>query len=72
MVVESDPQFPDPEAARALIQGGIAPITEVEVDVERLIEQAETIRGQREQLAKRMQQAGEDESTQATPLGMYQ
>lgn len=72
LVVESDPQFPDPEAARALIQGGIAPITEVEVDVERLIEQAETIRGQREQLAKRMQQAGEDESTQATPLGMYQ
>jgi uncharacterized protein len=72
LVVESDPQFPDPEAARALIQGAIAPITEIEVDIERLVEQAEQIRGQREQLAKRMQQAGEDESTQATPVGMYQ
>jgi uncharacterized protein len=72
LVVESDPQFPDPEAARALIQAGIAPITEIEVDVKRLVDQAETIRGQREQLAKQMQQAGEDESTQATPVGMYQ
>jgi uncharacterized protein len=72
LVVESDPQFPDPEAARALIQAGIAPITEIDVDVERLVEQAETIRDQREQLAQRMQQAGEDESTQATPLRMYQ
>lgn len=72
LVVESNPQFPDPEAARALIQGGIAPIAEIEVDVDRLLEQAERIKDQREQLAQQMQQAGDDESTQAKPLGMYQ
>ncbi|ADJ15868.1 proteasome assembly chaperone family protein [Halalkalicoccus jeotgali] len=72
LVVETDPQFPDPEAARALIQGGIGPITEIEAEVDQLVEQAEQIREQREQLAERMRQAGEDESTQAKPLGMYQ
>lgn len=72
LIAESNPQFPDPEAARALIQGGIAPITGIEVDVDRLLEQAERIKDQREQLAQQMQQAGDDESTQAKPLGMYQ
>lgn len=72
LVVESNPQFPDPEAARALIKNGIAPITDVAVDVDSLVEQAEEIREQREQLAQRMQQAEDDESTQARPLGMYQ
>ncbi|MCL7419075.1 MAG: proteasome assembly chaperone family protein [Halalkalicoccus sp.] len=72
LIAQSNPQFPDPEAARALIQGGIAPITGIEVDVDRLLEQAERIRDQREQLAQQMQQAGDDESTQAKPLGMYQ
>ncbi len=72
LVVESDPKFPDPEAARALIQAGIAPIAGIDVDVDRLVEQAEQIKDQREQLAQRMQQAGDDENTQATPLGMYQ
>ncbi|MDL5361596.1 proteasome assembly chaperone family protein [Halalkalicoccus sp. NIPERK01] len=72
LIVESDPNFPDPEAARALLQNGIAPIVDVEVDVDRLVEQAERIRDQREQLAQRMQQAGDEESTQARPVGMYQ
>ena len=72
LVVESNPEFPDPEAARALIKNGIAPITGVDVDVDSLIEQAEQISQQREHLAQQMQQAGDDESTQARPLGMYQ
>lgn len=72
LVVESNPQFPDPEAGRALIKNGITPITGVEVDVDSLVEQAEEIREQREQLAQRMGQAEDDESTQARPLGMYQ
>ncbi len=72
LIVESNPQLPDPEAARALIENGITPITDVEVDVESLTEQAEQIGEQREQFAQRMQQAEDDESTQARPLGMYQ
>ncbi|WP_122088542.1 proteasome assembly chaperone family protein [Halalkalicoccus subterraneus] len=72
LIVESDLQFPDPEAARALIQAGIGPILDIDVDVGRLVEQAETIREQREQLAQRMQEIEGDESTQAQPLRMYQ
>ncbi len=72
LIVESDPQFPDPEAARALIEHGIAPIAGIEVDTESLVEQTEEISEQREQLAQQMQQAADDESTQAQPLRMYQ
>jgi uncharacterized protein len=71
LVVESDPRFPDPEAARVLIKEGIEPLTDVDVPVDHLVERAEQIRSAKERLAKRMQDAGE-ESTQARPLGMYQ
>jgi len=71
LVVESDPRFPDPEAARALITGGIEPLADVDVAVDDLVDHAEEIRAAKERLAKRMQEAG-DESTQARPLGMYQ
>jgi len=71
LVVESDPRFPDPEAARRLITAGIEPLTGVEVPVDDLIEHAEEIQKGREQLAKQMQEAG-DESSKAEPLRMYQ
>ncbi len=72
LVVQSDPQFPDPEAARILIKDGIAPIADIEVDTDDLVERAEDIREQKEQLAQRMQQAEEEESSQAKPLRMFQ
>ena len=72
LVVESDPQFPDPAAARQLIVSGIEPLSDVEIDTEHLVERAEEIREQKEKLAKRMQEAGEEESSQAQPLRMYQ
>ncbi len=72
LVVESDPQFPDPAAARQLIVSGIEPLSDVAIDTEHLVERAEDIREQKEKLAKRMQQAGEAESSQAQPLRMYQ
>ncbi|MDR5657251.1 proteasome assembly chaperone family protein [Halodesulfurarchaeum sp. HSR-GB] len=72
LIVESDPQFPDPAAAQTLITRGIEPIADVSVPTEDLVERAEDIREQKETLAKRMQQAGEEESTQAQPLRMYQ
>lgn len=71
LVVESDPRFPDPEAARRLVQKGIEPLTGADVPVDDLINRAEEIRQSREQLAKRMQQA-DDESSKAEPLRMYQ
>ena len=72
LIVESDPQFPDPAAARQLIENGIEPLAKITVDTDDLVERAEEIREQKEKLAKRMQQASEDESSQAQPLRMYQ
>ncbi|MFB6251274.1 MAG: proteasome assembly chaperone family protein [Halobellus sp.] len=71
LVVESDPRFPDPEAARILIKEGIEPLADVEVPVNDLVDRAEQIRQAKERLAKRMQEASE-ESSQARPIGMYQ
>ncbi|WP_255167914.1 proteasome assembly chaperone family protein [Natrononativus amylolyticus] len=72
LIVETEPQFPDPEAASVLLEDGIGPIAGFEVDVSGLVDSAEEIREQREQFAQRMQQAGQEESSQARPLRMYQ
>jgi len=72
LVVESDPQFPDPEASRILIEHGIAPLSGVDVDVAELVEHAEEIRKKKEQFAAKMQQASEEEASEAQPLRMYQ
>jgi uncharacterized protein len=71
LVVESDPQFPDPEAARVLIQDGIDPIAGTETPTDGLVDQAEEIRDAKRAFAERMQQATE-ESSQAEPLKMFQ
>lgn len=71
LVVESDPKFPDPEAARILIAKGIDPIAGATTPVDGLVNRATEIREAKEQFAQRMQQA-EAESSQAEPLKMYQ
>ncbi|GAB3688748.1 proteasome assembly chaperone family protein [Salinarchaeum chitinilyticum] len=72
LVVETNPQFPDPEAARVLIEDGVGPLAGVEVDTDALVEQAEDVQAQREQLAKKLQEAEGDASSEAKPLRMYQ
>ncbi|RJT03405.1 proteasome assembly chaperone family protein [Halococcus sp. IIIV-5B] len=71
LIVETNPQFPDPEAARVVLEHGVAPIADVEVETQDLTERAEEIREARERLAERMAEA-EDESSQAEPLRMFQ
>ncbi len=71
LIVESDPQFPDPEASSTLIEKGIDPIAGIDTPIEGLTDQAEEIRDAKEAFARRMQQASE-ESSQAEPLKMYQ
>ncbi|ACM57074.1 proteasome assembly chaperone family protein [Halorubrum lacusprofundi] len=71
LVVESDPQFPDPEAARVLIRKGIDPIAGTETTTEGLVDQATEIRDAKQAFAKQMQEATE-ESSQAEPLKMFQ
>jgi uncharacterized protein len=70
LVVESDPKFPDPTAARVVIEDGIAPLIGVEVDLSDLVDRAEEIQDAKEELARRMEAASE-ESSKAEPLGMY-
>jgi uncharacterized protein len=72
LVVDSDPRFPDPEAARVLLDRAIVDLAGIDVPLEKLVERAEEIRDQKEQLAERMQRAEAEESSQARPLGMYQ
>lgn len=73
LVVETDPRFPDPEAANVLLTGGVGPLTGLSIPTDDLVDRAEEIREAREQLAQRMQGPEEAEaSTQAQPLRMYQ
>lgn len=72
LVVESSERFPDPEAARVLITKGIGPLADVEVDTSTLVDRAEEIQQAKEELAKRMKEAGADESSQAQAIRMYQ
>lgn len=71
LIVESDPQFPDPEAARVLIKDGIEPLADVTVDIDHLVDRAQEIRQAKEQLAKQMQEAN-TEATQAQTIRGYQ
>lgn len=71
LVAEANRGFPDPEAARVILTEAVEPIAGIEVDTDRLVEQADRIATARENFAERMQEA-QEESTRAQPLGMYQ
>jgi uncharacterized protein len=71
LIVETDPQFPDPEAAQVLLRGGIEPLTGLSVPTDDLVERAEEIRDAKERLARRVHESETNESTQAQPLRMY-
>lgn len=72
LIADTDPRFPDPAASRVVIKQGIQPITGLEIDTEELVERSEEIMEARERLAKQMQESGDEESTRAAPVGMYQ
>ncbi|WP_158056074.1 proteasome assembly chaperone family protein [Halorussus halophilus] len=71
LIVESDPQFPDPEAACVYINRAINPIAGVEIDDSGLRERAEEIRQEKQQFAQQMGQ-NNDDSSRVEARGMYQ
>lgn len=71
LIVESNPQLPDPIASQTIIEQGLEPLAEIEVPTEDLSTRAEEIEEARAQLIQRMQQSTED-SSRAQPLQMYQ
>lgn len=72
LMVDTDPRFPDPQGAHALVSNGINPVVGVGVDTDRLVEQGEEIMDQRRELAQQMQQADPNESSQVSRTGMFQ
>jgi uncharacterized protein len=70
-VVEASPQFPDPAAAKVLLERVVEPVADVTVDTEALVDKAKEISAAKERLARQMQNA-DDEGSRAEPLGMYQ
>jgi uncharacterized protein len=71
LVVQADDAFPDPAAARAVLEHGVVPLTGLEVDTSVLVEHAEEIRAARENLARRVAEA-EDGSSRAEPIRGFQ
>ena len=71
LVVESASQFPDPAAAKTLLETAICPIASIDVETDVLLDRAEEISQARQRLAQQMQDS-EDESSRARPLGMFQ
>lgn len=71
-VVDSNVQFPDPLAAKRVIEHVVDPLTGLSTKAQSLVEQGNEIKAKREALAKSMQQAGQETSSQAQPLRMFQ
>lgn len=71
LIAQSERQFPDPEAARAVIEHGIEPLAGIDANTDALLEHAEEIRKVREEMAKRVQQA-DDASSEAQPIRGFQ
>ncbi|QLD88464.1 proteasome assembly chaperone family protein [Natronomonas salina] len=72
LIVQTEGQFPDPEAARAILEHGVAPIAGIDVDTDALVEQAGEIQEAREQLAKQLQDTDQNQSTRAKPIRGFQ
>ena len=71
LIAQSERQFPDPEAARAVIEYGVEPLADIDANTDALTEHAEEIRKVREKMAKRVQQA-DDASSEAQPIRGFQ
>ena len=71
LVVDCDPQFPDPTAARTILEDGVAPVADVDVPTEELDESASQIQRAKERLAAQVR-AQEEKSSKAQPVRMYQ
>ncbi|ESS06184.1 MAG: archaeal enzymes of ATP-grasp superfamily [uncultured archaeon A07HB70] len=71
IVAESDPKFPDPASARAVLRHAVEPLAGVSVPTDDLVERASEIRKARERLAQQMQDP-EADASRAQSTGMYQ
>lgn len=71
LTVASDPQLPDPRAAKKLLDEGLKEIIGLEVDTAELEKSAEKIREKKKRMAEEVQRAEQHEKSQAYPSEMY-
>lgn len=72
LIVRANPYIPDPGAARTVIEKALEPLVEFDIDTQELLEQAEEIRTQKQQIAEHLQQYQQQEERQPHPAGMFQ
>lgn len=70
LIVESDPKFPDPTAARVLIEKGIDPIADLDTATSELTDRAAEIRDAKQQFAQQLESG--EASARAEPLRGFQ
>jgi uncharacterized protein len=73
LVVRSHPFLPDPRAAKAVIEDGLQPLVEFQVDTDELAEQADEIRERMQQIAEQYRQLSEESvSSEQDAASMFQ
>jgi len=72
LIVESDAEFPDPEAACVLLERAVEPVAGVDVDVSSLRDHAAEIRERRRAFAEQLSQPERNESSMVESSYMYQ
>lgn len=55
LIVQVQPQLPDPGAARDLIENALEPLVQFDIDTSELKERAEEIQAQKEKISQRLQ-----------------
>lgn len=74
LIVEANPYLPDPNAARAVVEEALEPLLGFDIDTSELVEQAERIQRQKQQIAQQLKQRqaqGQTQEPSGGP-GMYQ
>ena len=72
LIVRVNPYFPDPAAAKVLIEEALEPLVDFEVGTAELEEQAAEIRRGKQQIAEQLKQQQTEEASRPQGRGMFQ
>ena len=72
LIVRASPYFPDPAAAKVLIEEALEPLVDFDVETAELEEQAAEIRTGKRQIAQQLKQQQEEQAPQPQGQSMFQ
>lgn len=72
LIVRANPYFPDPAAAKALIENALEPLVDFDIETTELEEQAAEIRAQKQQVAQQLKQQEEGGAPRPQGRSMFQ